>query len=128
MGSLDYAFFEAMTGPLAAANTIQQNRDAQKIQQAQLQQQQLQIQQNEQKRQDSIQGQINLASKAATDEIFKNKTFARQKDADDYSAWFENFSGYRDVEGILKQYGSVSQAMNDPKLKQALDIYKQRVL
>ena len=127
MGSLDYAFFEAMTGPLAAANNIQQNRDAQKIQQAQIQEQQLQIQQNEQKRRDAIQGQINLISQAATDEIFKNKTFARQKDADDYSAWFENFSGYRDIEAILKQYGSTSQAMQDPKLKEALDIYKQKV-
>ena len=127
MGSLDYAFFEAMTGPLAAANNIQQNRDAQKIQQAQLQEQQLQIQQNEQARQDAVQNQINLVSQSATDEIFKNQSFRRKKDADDYSAWFENFSGYRDVEAILKQYGSVSQAMNDPKLKQALDIYKQRV-
>ena len=60
MGSLDYAFFEAMTGPLAAANNIQQNRDAQKIQQAQLQEQQLQIQQNEQARQNAVQNQINL--------------------------------------------------------------------
>ena len=127
MGSLDYAFFEAMTGPLAAANTIQQNRDAQKIQQAQIQEQQLQIQQNEQARQDAVQNQINLASQAATNEIFVNQSFRRQKDADDYSAWFENFSGYRDVEAILQQYGSVSQAMQDPKLKQALDVYKQRV-
>ena len=77
MGSLDYAFFEAMTGPLAAANTIQQNRDADKVRQMQLEEQKLQLQQNEQNRRDAIQGQINLISKAATDEIFKNKTFAK---------------------------------------------------
>jgi len=127
MSTVDYGFFEALTGPMKAANTIQQNRDAEKINQLQLQEQQFQLEQREVTRKENLQKQLDLVTKSAHDEIFNNATFRRQKDANDYGSWHQNYSGYKDIEQILKQYSSVAQAQQDPRLKQALDTYKQRI-
>ena len=125
--AIDAALFEVMTGPMKAANTIQQNRDAERVKELQLQEQEYQLKLREAERQETLQKQLNLFSQSAHDEIFNNASFRRQKDADDYGAWHQNYSGYKDIEQILKQYSSVAQAMQDPRLKQALDIYKQRI-
>lgn len=127
MSTVDYGFFNALTGPLQSANNIQQNRDAERVRQLQLQQQEFQLQQAESLRQEQLQKQLNLASQDAHNEIFVNNAFKREKDAVDYQKWYQNYSGFGDIQQILKQYSTMAQAMQDPRLKEAIDVYKQRV-
>ena len=127
MSTVDYGFFNALTGPLQSANNIQQNRDAERVRQLQLQQQEFQLQQAESLRQEELQKQLNLASQDAHNEIFVNNAFKREKDAVDYQKWYQNYSGFGDIQQILKQYSTMAQAMQDPRLKEAIDVYKQRV-
>ena len=125
MSNVDYGLFQALTGPMQASNTIQQDRDAQRIRALQLQEQEYQLLDNERKRQEALQQQLNLAAQSANKAIFNNGTFKRQKDADDYRAWHEEYSGWKDIQAILKQYGTVANAYKDGKLAQALTVYKQ---
>jgi len=127
MGTVDSGFFEALTGPLQASNTIQQSRDAQKVQQLQLQEQEFQLQQKEAERQQSLQTELKQATEEAHQAIFNNSGFKRDKDATDYGNWHQNYSGFADIEQILKQYGSVSNAKMHGNLNEALMVYKQRV-
>ena len=99
MSTVDYGFFNALTGPLQSANNIQQNRDAERVRQLQLQQQEFQLQQAESLRQEELQKQLNLASQDAHNEIFVNNAFKREKDAVDYQKWYQNYSGFGD-EGV----------------------------
>ena len=64
MSTVDYGFFEALTGPMKASNTIQQNRNAERVQQLQLQEQEFQLQQRESQRQETLQKQLNLFSQS----------------------------------------------------------------
>jgi hypothetical protein len=127
MSTVDYGFFNALTGPLQSANNIQQNRDAERIRQLQLQEQEFQLQQRESLRQEQLNKQLSLASQDAHNEIFVNNAFKRDKDAVDYQKWYQNYSGFGDIQQILKQYSTMAQAMQDPRLKEAIDVYKQRV-
>ena len=48
-------------------------------------------------------------------------------DSDDYSAWHKQYSGWSDIEAILKQYDNVPNARLHGGLDEALAKYKQRV-
>ena len=125
--ALDYGLFEALTGPMQAAGNIQSNRDAQRLQQLQLQEQETQLQLREQDRQQQLQSQLNLSNQAAKDAIFTKNKYRRQIDSDDYSAWHKQYSGWSDIESILKQYDNVPNARLHGGLDEALAKYKQRV-
>ena len=73
--AVDYGLFQALTGPMQASNTIQQDRDAQRIRALQLQEQEYQLLDNERKRQEALQQQLNLAAQSANKAIFNNGTF-----------------------------------------------------
>ena len=125
--ALYYGLFEALTGPMQAAGNIQSNRDAQRLQQLQLQEQETQLQLREQDRQQQLQSQLNLSNQAAKDAIFTKNKYRRQVDSDDYSAWHKQYSGWSDIEAILKQYDNVPNARLHGGLDEALARYKQRV-
>tara|TARA_R100000654_G_scaffold22651_1_gene44862 strand:- start:9849 stop:11897 length:2049 start_codon:yes stop_codon:yes gene_type:complete len=128
MSTIDYGFFEALTGPLQSANEISQNRDQERLRNLQLQEQEFALQQRETDRQNALAQQMMEFSKAAHADIFTpSHKFTREKDAQDYAKWYHDYSGYTDIEQILKQYGSLAQAYRDPRLQEALNTYKQRV-
>ena len=127
MANVDYGLFQALTGPMQASNAIQQDRDAQRLKKLQLEEQEYQLQAKEIDRQNALQKQIDLFAAAANKAVFSNGTFKRQKDVDDYTAWHEEHSGWKDIQQILKQYGTVANAYKDGRLAQALAVYKQRM-
>jgi hypothetical protein len=128
MATTDWGLFKALTGPMQASNTIQQGRDAEKLQQLQLQEQQYRLQLAEEERQNTLRSQLDAVTKAAHDAIYKNNNqFRRDKDATDYSKWHQEYSGWSDIEQILKQYNNIPNARMHGKLDEALAVYKQRV-
>ena len=95
MANVDYGLFQALTGPMQASNTIQQDRDVQRVQKLQLQEQEYQLQLREQNREKDLQNQFNIVSQSAKDAIFTKNKYRRQIDADDFSAWFKDYSGIK---------------------------------
>ena len=115
--AVDHGLFQALTGPMQASNAIQQDRDVQRVQKLELEEREYQLKAKEIDRQKALQGQLDLYAKAANDAVFSQGNFKRQKDVDDYYAWHEENSGWKDIQQILTQYGNI----ND--VKQMIDVY-----
>ena len=107
---IDYGFFNALTGPMQQAGNIQANRDAKAMQQMQLEQQQKQQQLRELDRQKNQQSMFSQAEQLAIQDLYTKDGFKRQKDVEDLVNWQTNSSGWSDIQGILKQHGSIDNA------------------
>lgn len=72
---MDYALFKALTGPMANAGLIQQQREQNQMRQLQMQQQQRQMELQQADKQKAIQNQLIEASKAAQSDLYTKITF-----------------------------------------------------
>tara|TARA_R110000765_G_scaffold27979_2_gene67765 strand:+ start:557 stop:2608 length:2052 start_codon:yes stop_codon:yes gene_type:complete len=125
--AIDYGFFESLTGPMQAAGQIQQQRDAQKMQQLQLMQQQRQMEMQEVERTKAMQSQITSAQESAQNDLYTKNNFSRQKDVDDFRDWHSTMSGWEDIQAILKKHGSVSNARLYGNLDYIIQEYKSQL-
>ncbi len=107
---MDYALFKALTGPMANAGLIQQQREQNQMRQLQMQQQQRQMELQQADKQKAIQNQLIEASKAAQSDLYTKNNFSRQKDVDDFRNWHNELSGWGDIQNLLREHGSVDNA------------------
>ena len=107
---MDYALFKALTGPMANAGLIQQQREQNQMRQLQMQQQQRQMELQQADKQKAIQNQLIEASKAAQSDLYTKNNFSRQKDIDDFRNWHNELSGWSDIQALLREHGSVDNA------------------
>ena len=124
---MDYALFKALTGPLANAGLIQQQREQNQMRQLQMQQQQQQIQLQQANKNKALQDMLIEASKAAQNDLYTKNNFSRQKDIDDFRNWHNELSGWSDIQGVLRQYGSVDNARLYGNLDYLLAEYQHRI-
>lgn len=75
---MDYALFKALTGPLANAGLIQQQREQNQMRQLQMQQQQQQMQLQQANKNKALQDMLIQASKAAQNDLY-TKTISQDK-------------------------------------------------
>ena len=127
MGTVDYGFWEALTGPMKAAGDIQAQRDAQKAQQLQLMQQQRQMELQQLDKQQSIQKDISTWTEAARMDLYTKNNFSRQKDIDDFTDWHNTMSGWADIQEVLRVHGSVDNARLYGNLTYLLEQYKSKL-
>tara|TARA_R100000322_G_scaffold90976_3_gene56602 strand:+ start:6950 stop:9001 length:2052 start_codon:yes stop_codon:yes gene_type:complete len=108
--TIDSGFFSALTGPMLGAGDLQnarlQKQNALKQQQMQLQMQEL-AQLNRKNEQNN---QLVQAQQTAFNDLYTNNKFARQKDVDDFKAWHQQLSGWNDIQGVLREHGSIDNA------------------
>jgi len=121
---IDYGFFDALTGPMKAAGDIQANRDARAMQQMQQQQQIKNQQLQEQNRDQAYQQQLSAATDQALKDIYTDNGFARQKDVDDFKNWHTDLSGWKSIQGVLRQHGSIDNARLNGNLDYLMQEYK----
>tara|TARA_R100000900_G_scaffold11175_2_gene10135 strand:- start:1038 stop:3065 length:2028 start_codon:yes stop_codon:yes gene_type:complete len=121
--AVDYGFFEALTGPMQAAGAIQNNRDAQKMQELQLLQQQRNMELQQLDKQKQQQQQLNVATNAAMQDLFTKNNFSRQKDVDDFRSWHTTSSGWEEIKNVISQSGSVDNARLNYNLDYLLQEY-----
>ena len=124
MATVDYGFFEALTGPMQSAGAIQQSRDKQKMQELQLLQQQRQMELNQLNKQAGQQEMLNKATSAALNDLYTKNKFARQKDLDDFRNWHTDMSGWSDIQNVLREHGSVDNARLYGNLDYLMQEYK----
>tara|TARA_B100000519_G_scaffold203419_1_gene226530 strand:+ start:9160 stop:11220 length:2061 start_codon:yes stop_codon:yes gene_type:complete len=127
MSTVDYGFFEALTGPMQAAGRIQEMRDQRKLQEFQIAQQQRQMELAQLDKQKALQSQLNTATEAAKMDLYTKNNFSRQKDIDDFRNWHNTMSGWGDIQEILRQHGSVDNARLYGNLDYLLEEYKAKL-
>jgi len=124
---MDYALFEALSGPLANAGLIQQQREQQQLQQLQIQERQRQLQLQQLDKQKRIQSDLNKFAEAAQKDLYTKTNFSRQKDLDDFRDWHNELSGWSDIQNVLREYGSIDNARVSGNLDYMLGEYMERV-
>ena len=124
---MDYALFEALSGPLANAGLIQQQREQQQLQQLQIQERQRQLELQQLEKQRRIQSDLNKFAEAAQKDLYTKTNFSRQKDLDDFRDWHNELSGWSDIQNVLRQYGSIDNARLSGNLDYMLGEYMERV-
>ena len=121
---IDYGFFDALTGPMKAAGDIQANRDARAMQQMQQQQQIKNQQLQELNRDQAYQQQLSAATNQALKDIYTDNGFARQKDVDDFTNWHTDLSGWKNIQDVLREHGSIDNARLNGNLDYLMEEYK----
>ena len=127
MATVDYGFFEALTGPMQAAGQIQQNRDAIALQKMQQEQAIKNLQLQELNRQKAQQDMLKSSETNALNDLYTKNKFARQKDIDDFRDWWTTSSGWSDIQEILRQHGSIDKARLNGNLDYYLEEYKAKL-
>ena len=121
---LDYGFFDALTGPMKAAGDIQANRDARAMQRMQQEQQIKNQQLQELNRDQAYQQQLSAATNKALQDIYTDNGFARQKDIDDFKNWHTELSGWKNIQDVLREHGSIDNARLNGNLDYLMAEYK----
>ena len=121
---LDYGFFNALTGPMKAAGDIQANRDARAMQRMQQEQQIKNQQLQELNRDQAYQQQLSAATNKALQDIYTDNGFARQKDIDDFKNWHTELSGWKNIQDVLREHGSIDNARLNGNLDYLMAEYK----
>ena len=124
---MDYALFEALSGPLANAGLIQQQREQQQLQQLQIQERQRQLELQQLDKQQRIQSDLNRFANAAQKDLYTKTNFSRQKDLDDFRDWHNELSGWTDIQNVLREQGSIDNARLYGNLDYLLEEYRARV-
>ena len=124
---LDYGFFDALTGPMKAAGDIQANRDARAMQQMQQEQQIKNQQLQEQNRDEAYQQQLSAATDKALQDIHTDNGFARKKDIDDFTNWHTDLSGWKSIQEVLREHGSIDNARLNGNLDYLMAEYKAKL-
>ena len=125
---MDYALYQALTGPMANAGLIQQQRDANAIRQMQFQQQQKNLQLQQANRQNAMQEDLINAANRAQKDLYTKNNFSRQKDIDDFVSWHEELSGWGDIQNVLRTHGSVDNARLYGNLDYLVAEYKNKLM
>ena len=125
---MDYALYQALTGPMANAGLIQQQRDANAMRQMQFQQQQQNQQLQQANRQNAMQEDLINAAKLAQKDLYTKNNFSRQKDIDDFVSWHEELSGWGDIQNVLRTHGSVDNARLYGNLDYLVAEYKNKLM
>jgi len=125
--AVDFAFFEALTGPMQAAGQIQAQRDQRKQQEFQVMQQQRQMELTQLDKQKGLQDMLSSATEAAKMDLYTKTNFSRQKDIDDFRNWHNTMSGWGDIQEVLRQQGSVDNARLYGNLDYLLEEYKAKL-
>ena len=124
---MDFSYWSALTPPMASAGEIQQRRNAEMLQAMQLVQQQQNLQLKQANDAKQIQTEINVAQQATRDALYKNSQLRRQKDIDDHRNWHDEFSGWNDIQNVLKEAGSIQNARTNYNLDYLISEYKHKV-
>ena len=122
--AIDYGFFEALTGPMTAAGDIHNNRQQRILQKQQQEQQIRNMQLQELDRAQAKQQMLNTATDNALKDLYTANNFARQKDIDDFTNWHRDLSGWGNIQDVLTEYGSVTNARIYGNLDYLLEEYK----
>ena len=125
---MDYALYQPLTGPMANAGIIQQQRDANAIRQMQFQQQQKNLQLQQANRQNAMQEDLINAANRAQKDLYTKNNFSRQKDIDDFVSWHEELSGWGDIQNVLRTHGSVDNARLYGNLDYLVAEYKNKLM
>mgnify|MGYP003108646280 FL=1 len=125
---MDYALYQALTGPMANAGLIQQQRDANAMRQMQFQQQQQNQQLQQANRQNAMQQDLINAANLAQKDLYTKNNFSRQKDIDDFVSWHEELSGWGDIQNVLRTHGSVDNARLYGNLDYLVAEYKNKLM
>lgn len=121
----DYGYWSALTQPLITAGQRQQQREAQDLQALQLMQKMKAMQLGELENQKAVQSQVTTVADAALSDLYTTKNkFARPKDVEDFKDWHSTSSGWSDIQGLLRQYGSINNARLYGNLDYVLEKYK----
>ncbi len=124
---IDYGFFDALTGPMKAAGDIQANRDARALQQMQQEQQIKNQQLQELNRDQAYQQQLSASTDKALQDIYTDNGFARKKDVDDFTNWHTDLSGWKSIQDVLRQHGSIDNARLYGNLDYLMQEYKAKL-
>ena len=125
--AIDYGFWSALTAPIQTAGQRQQQRDADSLKALQLMQNMKTMQRQDLSDQKELQKQTDLITQAAQNDLKTSFGLKREKDINDQKAWHRDFSGWTDIENVLKEYGNVHNARAYGDLDGLIQEYKYKV-
>ena len=124
----NYGYYTSLMPALSTAGKLQQNRQNSELKNLQLLRQIESVKANEIAQRDAIQKQFD-AIENETEKLLQTKItaadgksqygFTRPKDNDDFYDWWENNSGWNDIQNIIREAGSIRNA----RLYYNLDTY-----
>jgi hypothetical protein len=124
---IDYGFWSALTAPMQTAGQKQEQRDADSLKALQLMQNIRSMQKSDLDQKQAIQAQIDAITTAAQTDLKTTNGLKREKDNNDLKAWHRDYSGYTEIENVIKQYGNIHNARAYGNLDGLITEYRHKI-